>query len=110
MEDKKPDDKKPDDKKTDDKGIMASAPATLTVTLPADARLTVDGTPTSTTSAVRTFVTPNLTPGKTFTYTMKAEYMKNGEPVSEEKVVKVQAGKETRVSFEGTSTTAVSAR
>jgi len=108
----KPDGKKPDDKKPDDKrgDTDISAPATLTVTLPADAKLTVDGTPTKSTSAVRSFVTPDLNPGKTYSYVLKAEYPKDDKMVTEEMVVKVQAGKETKISFTGTGTTAVSSR
>jgi len=99
---------KPEEKPKTDKPDKEEvrAPATLTVSLPADAKLTVDGAATKSTSSQRTFTTPELAPGKTFSYTLKAEYMKDGQMVSTEKVVYVQAGKETKVSFEGVTNVA----
>ncbi len=82
-----------------DKEGMAPAPARIIVSLPADARLTVDGTPTKSTSATRVFVSPALQPGQQYQYTFKAEVVRNGEPQSATKQVTVRAGQETRVQF-----------
>jgi len=48
------------------------APARLTLTLPAEAKLTIDGHETKATSATRVFITPPLDNGKSYTYTLKA--------------------------------------
>jgi uncharacterized protein (TIGR03000 family) len=76
-----------------------SAPATLIVSLPADAKLVVDDTPTNSTSAERTFVSPVLNPGVDYNYTLKAEVVRDGKKVQVEEKVTVRAGKETRVTL-----------
>jgi uncharacterized protein (TIGR03000 family) len=70
------------------------------VTLPADAKLTIDGAVTTSTSARRVFVSPELAPEKEFHYTLKADFVKEGKPVTVSKKVAVTAGKETTVSLE----------
>ncbi len=77
-----------------------SAPATIVVTLPADAKLTIDGAATSSTSARRTFVSPTLPAGQEFGYTLQAEIVRDGKTVKVTKQVTVRAGEETTVSFE----------
>jgi uncharacterized protein (TIGR03000 family) len=76
------------------------APAQIVVTLPADARLTVDDAPTQSTSAVRVFVSPPLERGKTFSYTLKAEVNRDGQPTTETRQVTVRAGEQSQVRFE----------
>jgi uncharacterized protein (TIGR03000 family) len=75
------------------------APATLIVTLPADAHLTVDGNATRSTSSVRTFISPPLTPDRDYRYTLKADFQRDGKPVTVSKAVTVRAGQETRVNL-----------
>jgi len=75
------------------------APAVIQVSLPADARLTVDGNATTSTSENRTFVTPALPQGETFQYTLRAEIVRDGRTVVETQVVTVRGGEETRVPF-----------
>ena len=58
---------------------MAPAPATLIVSLPADAKLTIDDSPTASTSAERTFVSPTLKPGQDYNYTLKAEMVRDAQ-------------------------------
>ena len=77
--------------------VRAPTPATIIVTLPADATLTIDDTPTRSTAARRTFVSPPLDPGKTFHYTLKAQAMRGGEAVTDTQRIEVRAGKATRV-------------
>ena len=76
---------------------QTSASATIVVTLPADARLTVDGVVTTSVSARREFVSPALPVGQTFSYTLKAEYTANGTPVVVSRAVEVKAGVEVNV-------------
>jgi uncharacterized protein (TIGR03000 family) len=77
-----------------------AAPATIVVTVPANAVLTIDdevvGQKNSTT---RTLVTPALTEGE-YSYTLKAEVEQNGEKLSDSKKITVRPGEETQVSFE----------
>jgi uncharacterized protein (TIGR03000 family) len=70
----------------------AAAPARLTVEVPEAAKLYVDGTLVNGDAATRNFHTPDLTPGKTFYYDLKAEVTVNGKTVKEEKRVLVRAG------------------
>jgi uncharacterized protein (TIGR03000 family) len=108
--DKKPEDKKPEDKKPEDKKpigeLNAPAPATVIVSLPADAKLLVDGAATTSTSAERTFVSPKLMPNSVYRYTLKAEFMKDGQPVSVTKTIEVRAGMETRVTIDASEAVA----
>jgi uncharacterized protein (TIGR03000 family) len=81
------------------------APATLIVSLPAEATLTVDGAATTSTSATRVFASPDLPPDKEFYYTLKADMMRNGEKISTTKKVSVRGGQQTYVTLEFPSTT-----
>jgi len=76
-----------------------SARATIVVTVPADARLTVDGNPTSSTSERRTFLTPALETGADFVYTIRAEVVRDGRSVIETQRVTVRGGETTNVPF-----------
>jgi uncharacterized protein (TIGR03000 family) len=75
----------------------AGVPAMILVSLPTDAKLTIDDTPTRSTSGRRVFVSPPLEPGKTYHYTFKAEVMRDGRAVSVTKRIDLRAGQETRV-------------
>ena len=77
----------------------ASDSATLIVTLPAEASLTIDGAPTQSTGNRRVLVSPSLPQGKEFTYELKARIMKNGKEEVKTQSVKVKAGQETPVTF-----------
>ncbi len=81
---------------------MASteAPATIVVTLPNDARLTIDGTPTSSLSDRRVFVSPSLPMGRDYHYTLTAKVTRDGRPVTIEKKVTVRAGEQTQVTLD----------
>jgi len=90
-----------------EKGGKASA-ATINVDLPADAKLSIDDNVTKSTSANRVFATPALEADKEYVYTLKAEILRDGKPVTMTKKVTVRAGEETRIAFEfpGTSVAA----
>jgi uncharacterized protein (TIGR03000 family) len=68
--------------------------------LPADAKLSIEGRPTVSTSVSRVFESPSLTPGKTFYYELKATAVRGGKTETVTKKVAVRAGKETRVEIE----------
>ncbi len=78
----------------------AAAPATIVVTLPADAKLMVDDYATTSASANRVFTSPVLEPGKEFSYTFKATIVRDGRELTTSRQVAVRAGEETRVTLE----------
>jgi uncharacterized protein (TIGR03000 family) len=71
------------------------APAILVVRLPADATLKVGGNATSQTGAERTFQSPALPPGQTFTYQLTATWTENGKPHTVTRQALVRAGERT---------------
>ena len=82
------------------KTTSLSAPATIVVSLPADARLIVDGTSTKSTSDRRTLVTPELEFGWTYVYTMRAEVVRDGRSLVETQDVTVRGGETSTVQFQ----------
>ncbi len=75
------------------------APATITVTLPADAKLVINEIATTSTTATRTFISPELSSAKEYTYTLRAEIVREGKTVTMEKVVDVRGGQAVGVAF-----------
>jgi uncharacterized protein (TIGR03000 family) len=73
------------------------APATLTVRLPADARLSINQATTQAGAAVRTFETPPLKPGKEYYYTLKAELVRDGQSLTTTERVAVRSGEKKQV-------------
>jgi len=69
------------------------------ITLPADAKLSFNGTVAAGTGSVRTFQTPPLEPGKDYTYTLSAEVMVDGKIQTVSEKVIVRAGEETKVTL-----------
>jgi len=76
------------------------APATIVVRLPADAKLMIDGNPTTSTQGVRTFVSPPLQPGRDYQYTLRAEVMRDGKKVERTRDVTVRAGQPSEVTID----------
>jgi uncharacterized protein (TIGR03000 family) len=76
-----------------------SAPATVVVMLPADAELWFQGQKTKLTGAERTFTSPALERGASYTYDVKARWTKDGEPVEKTRSIKVRAGERTTLDF-----------
>ena len=98
-EKKKPEDlSKPKDEKKPQ--ANAPAPATIIVSLPADAKLTIDNAATQATASPRVFTSPVLPAGRDYHYTLKATMVRNGQPVVVSRQVTVRAGQETRVNLE----------
>jgi len=98
--DKPKDMPKPGDKPKDKEDeVSKAAPATIIVSLPTEAKLSIDDAATTSTGAVRTFVSPVLENGREFHYDLKAEV--NGKSLT--KRITVRAGEETRVEIDMTS-------
>jgi uncharacterized protein (TIGR03000 family) len=81
------------------KTSQSSAPATIIVSLPADARLFVDGNATTSTTARRTLVTPELDFGTTYAYSMRVEIIRDGQVQSQTQQVNVTGGQTAAVQF-----------
>jgi uncharacterized protein (TIGR03000 family) len=79
---------------------QARAPATLVINLPADAKLTVDGTATTQTSARRVFNSPPLEPGSDYYYNLKAEITRDGHTYAQTQRVTVRAGRQSVVTLD----------
>jgi uncharacterized protein (TIGR03000 family) len=74
--------------------------AQIQVMVPAqDAEVLFDGDATRQRGTDRAFVSPPLTPGKTFHYTIEARWMENGKQVEQKREVAVSAGKTATVDF-----------
>jgi uncharacterized protein (TIGR03000 family) len=73
--------------------------ALLNVSVPANARVLVNGIATRSTGELRRYVSRNLTPGFSYTYEVTAEAMINGQTVSQSKTVQLRAGEEAAVAF-----------
>jgi uncharacterized protein (TIGR03000 family) len=89
---------------------MERQSARVLVTLPADARLIVDGKETRATSETRIFDTPPLEPDESYVYSMEARVVRNGQLVAIKKQAIVRAGKDTRVNFDMGIDTVVSVK
>ena len=81
------------------KKVQAVAPATILVSVPAGARLIVDGTVTSSTSEQRTLITPALEIGTTYDYNMQVEVVRDGVTSAQSQQVNVRGGETTAVQF-----------
>ena len=88
----------------------AANTATLVVELPADAKLLIDGQPTTSTGAVRTFRSPPLANDRDYYYNLKGEMMRDGQMVTVNKKVRVRPGQENRVSLDFADATAAASR
>jgi len=73
--------------------------ALITLDVPRDARLFVDGRAFTLPGDQRTFTTPALEQGKKQFYELKAEVVRNGEVQTETHKVYVEPGKHVRVDF-----------
>jgi uncharacterized protein (TIGR03000 family) len=97
----------PNPKKDDGKKSEVPTRARLIVEVPADAKLYIDGQQMKTTSAVRSFHTPELEPGQLYYYEVKAEVVRDGKATTQTKRVIVKAGEVIRARFPGLETEGV---
>jgi len=85
-------------------------PATIQVSVPAQAVLYFDGVKMSSSSDSRRFSTPPLESGKTYFYNVKAEVERDGQIVTTTQHVVVRAGQQTQVQINFTPTGSLVAR
>jgi uncharacterized protein (TIGR03000 family) len=85
----------------------ASLPADrvgVVVTVPADAKVYVNGHLTKSTGERRQYSSGGLKPESSYEYQVRAEYIRDGKPVREEKTVLLTAGKSAALVFNATPT------
>ena len=82
-----------------------AAPATVVVNLPADAKLTVEGRPTTSTSSRRVFVSPPLQTGQTYSYSLDAQVTRDGQTQTVHRDLPVQAGQRSEITLDFPTTT-----
>ena len=75
------------------------APVRIVLTVPADATVAVDGVLVKQTGAERRLLTPPIAAGEKGKYTVKVTFAKDGKPVTIERDILVEGGKETRADF-----------
>jgi uncharacterized protein (TIGR03000 family) len=73
--------------------------AVLTVAVPAEAKIFVNGLETTSAGAERNYVSRDLRPGFNYTYELRAEFVRDGKTVTETKSVTLTAGQNARVDF-----------
>jgi uncharacterized protein (TIGR03000 family) len=73
--------------------------ASLRVSMPADAKLSVGDFNTESSGSVRFFQSPPLVEGKTYAYELCAEVNRSGRTVTETKTIVVRAGQSAEVDF-----------
>lgn len=82
------------------RGVRAAKPAKLIVSLPAKAKLSINGASQKKSAQTRrVFVSPKLQSGRSFAYTVRAEVVRDGKPVVVEKRVTVRAGSQVKVNL-----------
>jgi uncharacterized protein (TIGR03000 family) len=68
--------------------------------VPSDSRVWIEGEETSTSGAVRNFVSPPLDPGREYVYHIRVQWDENGKAVERKREVKVHAGDRINLNFD----------
>jgi uncharacterized protein (TIGR03000 family) len=77
----------------------SASAALLTVRVPVDAEVLIDGQRTTSTGAVRQYRSPPLEPGSAYTYEVQARWQVNGKAVTQTHRVEVSAGAHATTTF-----------
>jgi uncharacterized protein (TIGR03000 family) len=75
--------------------------AMLSVNVPADAKVFVNDRETTSTGEHREYISRDLQPGARYSYTVRAEFTRDGKPVTEQKTVQLTAGTNSALDFTG---------
>jgi len=75
------------------------AKAILTVELPADAKLYIGEQLMTSSAATRSFSTPELEPGRSYNFTLRAEAVRDGKTFRESKKIVLRAGEQFQTSL-----------
>jgi uncharacterized protein (TIGR03000 family) len=71
----------------------------ISVNVPADARIFVNGKTTTSTGTSRQYISRGLVAGRRYTYEFRAETTVDGKPVTDTQVVQLTAGEQAQVAF-----------
>ena len=82
-----------------DEAYYGGSGAVLTVDVPAEARVIVNGTLTRSTGTHRRYVSRALAPGYSYTYTVQAQIERDGKTIEETKTVDLQSGGSANLAF-----------
>jgi uncharacterized protein (TIGR03000 family) len=93
-----------------EKKPTAMAPAFITINVPADAKVRVNGLPTTLSSAQRKFASPELEPNEKYYYMFTAEVVRDGQLLTATEVVIVEAGKRTELTLKPAPAPAVASK
>src|SRR5690606_14806234 len=72
----------------------------ITVSLPADALLEVNGQQTSSIGTMREFRDSQAKPGAVYRYLLRASFERDGRRISQERLVRLRAGEKEHVIFQ----------
>ncbi len=78
---------------------MAPGTAIISLAVPSDAKVYVNGRLSTSTGPYRHYVSEDLKPGFRYTYTLRATMLRDGKPVEMVKTVKVSVGDTARLAF-----------
>jgi uncharacterized protein (TIGR03000 family) len=82
--------------------VLNESNVLFSVRVPADAQVWINETITSQTGPRREFVSSGLLPGKTYTFTIRAQWTgPDGKPTAQERRVTVQGGERRAIDFTG---------
>lgn len=73
--------------------------AAIEVTLPAGAKVFVNGVLTTSTGSSRSYVSKGLLQGRTYSYKLRVEFERDGQKVVEQKAVQMRSGDRVEMSF-----------
>jgi uncharacterized protein (TIGR03000 family) len=71
----------------------------MTVSVPADAEIWIDGSKTMQTGTLRRFVSPPILPGQDYAYEVTAKWKEDGHEVTQSRRVRVHAGERVSINF-----------
>jgi uncharacterized protein (TIGR03000 family) len=80
-------------------GANISAPVQLSVRVPPNAELLVDGQKTRSMGPMRLLTSPPLEPGQQYVYQLEAKWMESGQEVTRTRTVEVRPGQVVTVDF-----------
>ena len=72
----------------------------LTVNVPAEAKIFINGKATTTAASPRRYISRGLMPGYRYTYKVRAELLRDGKTLDQTKVVQLRAGEDADMSFD----------
>ncbi len=84
--------------------------ALLSVKVPTDAKVFVNDQSTTSTGSDREYISRDLAPGAVYNYDVRAEFVRDGKPVSETKSVQLTAGQSANLDFDAAATAAAETR